>query len=426
MTRDVQAPSGGEQRIGALTPGPRGADFDSARMYVRTDEEALELQRILRVARELRPMLRERQQETEDNGRYAPDIHERFWQEGFYRVLQPRSLGGLELGVAAFFRMVSEVARGCPSTAWCLCLGAGHALQIASYFGERAQREIFGARGQVVAASSGGGQGIELIREERGYRISGTWRYCSGSPYSTHFLPLAPNPNGGAALWLVLDRSQYEVLGDWGDVIGMRGSGSNSIRVEGTFVPDHLVIEQGFNLFHSGDTPGSALHGNPEYGGVFRGFAEGEIACIAVGLAYAAVDELVEHVSTKKQRGTSTPKAELPDFQRVTGLAFATADSAAALSTSGGLLYRDNARRSVSGEDPFTTDKALRIASIYFTAERLVWETVDQVMRATGTSEMMRGRRMERYARDAVTIRSRTDQLDFDATTVGAAYLLAG
>ncbi|MFC7765955.1 hypothetical protein [Leucobacter soli] len=62
---------------------------------------------------------------------------------------------------------------------------------------------------------------------------------------------------------------------------------------------------------------------------------------------------------------------------------------------------------------------------MYFTAERLVWETLDQVMRATGSSEMMRGKRMERYARDAVTIRSRTDQLEFDASSVGAAYLLA-
>ncbi|MFC7765954.1 acyl-CoA dehydrogenase family protein [Leucobacter soli] len=100
-------------------------------------------------------------------------------------------------------------------------------------------------------------------------------------------------------------------------------------------MPDRLIIEQSFNLFHSGDTPGSALHGNPEYGGVFRGFAEGEIAAVAVGLGYAAVDELVAHAATKKLRGTGEPKAQHIDFQRATGLAFATADSAAALSTSG-------------------------------------------------------------------------------------------
>lgn len=427
MTRDIQntvSPVLTQgQRLGFVGNSDKSSQFDSPVMHVPTVDQADELERLLRIAVELRPLLRERQQETEDAGRYSQEIHEIFWSEGFYKILQPKMFGGLELGVSAFFRVISEIARGCPSTGWCLSLGSGHALQIASYWPESAQRQVFESQGQVVAASSGGGHDLNVVRENDGFRISGTWRYCSGSPYSTHFLPLIPQ-SGEPPLWMILKRAQFDVLNDWGGIIGMRGSGSNSIRVEDAFVPNDHIIEHRYNLSHSGHTNGSLLHGNPEYAGVFRGFAEGEIAAVAVGLAYASLDEYIDHVSTRKLRGGSTAfKYEHVDFQRALGLAFASADSAAALSTSGGRLYRDNATKSVSGIEDFTTDKALRIASMYFTSEELAWDTVERVMRTLGSSEMLRGKRMERYARDALTIRTRTDQLEFDASSAGQALL---
>ena len=41
-------------------------------------------------------------------------------------------------------RMTHELARGCVSTGWCVSLASAHALQIASWWGEQAQAEIFG------------------------------------------------------------------------------------------------------------------------------------------------------------------------------------------------------------------------------------------------------------------------------------------
>src|SRR5262249_18012451 len=91
----------------------------------------------------LRPMLVERQAETERRTYYDEDVHRAFLDAGFYRLLVPKRYGGYEVDLPTFLRVIVEVARGCPSTAWCLCLGAGHALQVGSLFEEQAQGELF-------------------------------------------------------------------------------------------------------------------------------------------------------------------------------------------------------------------------------------------------------------------------------------------
>ena len=52
-----------------------------------------------------------------------------------------------------FYRVMMSIARGCPSTGWMACLGSGHALQVASYWPEEAQAELFGD-GHFVASAS--------------------------------------------------------------------------------------------------------------------------------------------------------------------------------------------------------------------------------------------------------------------------------
>src|SRR3954453_19026988 len=92
----------------------------------------------------LRPLLIERQAEAEELTYPAQDVHEQFVAAGFYGMLVPRRYGGLEVDMETYMRVILELARGCPSSAWCMCLAANHALQIGSWFEERAQDEIFG------------------------------------------------------------------------------------------------------------------------------------------------------------------------------------------------------------------------------------------------------------------------------------------
>lgn len=386
-----------------------------------------EEERLLRRARELRPQLRAAQEETERSTRYSAELHEQFVADGFYRMLQPRRFGGLELGLSSFYRVIIEIARGCPSTAWCLCLGAEHVLQIASFFPERAQREVFADGGPCISPFSGNGRRVWVTRESGGYRVSGTWGYCSGAPYSSHFtglikLPAADLPEG--LYWFVVPRDSYTVLDDWNGVLGMRGSGSNSIKLERVFLPYHRVVAVETMRSSDGDTPGSTLYGNPLYAGTFPGFSEGDIAAIAAGTAMAVVDEFTELVSTPDKLGRR--RADDVDYQRWLGTALTQADAAAALTVAGGEEYEKHARRSVSKAAPFSYEPSVRLRNKYFIAQRLAWESADLLIRMAGSGAVADGRPMQRYLRDLMMIRTRFDQLERVAAESGRLHLENG
>src|SRR5262245_50251007 len=102
-----------------------------------------------------RDWLLDEQAATEERSYYSHDLHEAFAEAGFYRMLLPRRYGGLEIDVATFYRVISSIARGCPSTGWMLALGTAHGLQGASYWPAEGQDELFTEPGFLASASFG-------------------------------------------------------------------------------------------------------------------------------------------------------------------------------------------------------------------------------------------------------------------------------
>jgi 3-hydroxy-9,10-secoandrosta-1,3,5(10)-triene-9,17-dione monooxygenase len=109
-----------------------------------TEQGAPEGRDLLERAVALRPMLVEQAADTEARRFYDEGIHRAFDEAGFYRSLIPRRYGGLELDMTTWLRLIAELAHGDIQAAWCFTLAAGHALQVASFWDERAQDEIFG------------------------------------------------------------------------------------------------------------------------------------------------------------------------------------------------------------------------------------------------------------------------------------------
>ena len=200
----------------------------------------------------------------EERGGYSQRLHERFTEAGFYRVLQPRRYGGYEFGLDTFFRLITELAHGDPATGWAVCLASDHIFHIASFFSERAQEELFAPDGHFCSPHRAAPTGT-AERVRGGYRVSGTWDYCSGITHATHFIATAMGPAPGTdgppvPLACVLPRGDYTVLDDWGGgaTLGLQGTGSNSVRVDDAFVPEHLAEHydwKGFTM-PPGGTPG--------------------------------------------------------------------------------------------------------------------------------------------------------------------------
>ncbi|MEU9285735.1 acyl-CoA dehydrogenase family protein [Streptomyces sp. NPDC048275] len=360
----------------------------------------------------MRPTLLERQAETEQLTVYPKNTHEDFLQAGFYRILQPRRYGGYEFDASTFYRVVTELTRGCPSTGWAFSLTAAHVLQVASFFGEKTQDELFGDDGDFRAPSTVAPVGMAQPDGDGHVVLDGTWSYSSGSPYATHYLahtlraPENPGDRPGFVLF-VAPRSSWTLLDDWYGTLGLRGSGSNSIRFDQARIPTHYTLEGGLlDLPVEGGTAGSELHGQAMYAGRPASFLQGEIAALMIGTAYAAADEYARIVSERRLvMDPSHTRADLHDYQRHLGEALAAIRTADAAMRANADDWMEAAADNVSGRAPFTTEVDDRLALVHLTAARMAWEALQGILfRTAGTRHGRDGERMQRYFRDASTM----------------------
>jgi 3-hydroxy-9,10-secoandrosta-1,3,5(10)-triene-9,17-dione monooxygenase len=371
-------------------------------------EPDLTPEQIIARADALRPVLVERQAETEQLTYYPEATHREFIEAGFYRMLIPRRYGGYEFDLPTFWRTVIALARGCPSTAWCLCLAAGHALQTGSLFEERAQAELFGS-GDFRCAAVAAPAGLAKPTPD-GWELNSTHAYSSGAPYSTHYMgqTFAPgkDPGGspGPILLFVAPRESWTMLDDWGDTLGLKGSGSHSVRFENARIPAHYVLENTWMVDTdvSAGTPGYRLHGNPMYAGRTLAFFQGELASIMVGAVKGALDEYEDVLRTRKtQRPPIMPRYLDADYQRWYGLAIGRVATAEAALIQCAEQWMELCRRSAEGGPPFAREDDLRLNIIAREALTLAWDAMQgQVFRTAGTSLAKNGQRLERIFRD--------------------------
>jgi 3-hydroxy-9,10-secoandrosta-1,3,5(10)-triene-9,17-dione monooxygenase len=403
-----------------------------ARPLVESDRTEPTEDELVARADELRPWLIEEQAATEERAFYSEDVHEAFREAGFYRLHVPRRYGGLEQSITAFYRVMMAVSRGCPSTGWMLSLGAGHAQQAAAFYPLEAQDAFFGDEGHFVASASFAYENALATPVDDGYLVRGTWHFCSGVPYATHHMGLIPTKSEDIGpedlLVIMVPREQFRMLDNWGDLIGLRGSGSHSVVVEETVIPAAHAVP--YTDMEDGTRPsvGYELHGNPLYGGRFGGFAVGRLTSVQVGNAQAAVDEFERLLQEGRRVVTITDSGHARkddvNYQRCLGLATAWTDAAHSIMLQVGDLYLDYSRRAVEDGDPFSEEKVLRIYGQQMTAARLCWEAGETVFRAASTTGARNGQRMQRYWRDLCAYRTNgIHQHDFRAHSLGQSRL---
>ena len=372
---------------------------------------------LLERARALGPFLVERQEETERNTFPKEDIQQAFLDNGFYKVLTPKRYGGYQMNAWSFLRLAIELARYNPSAAWSYALGHSHAFTAAAFFSPEAQDELFSEPdGYLVAASFAFPRG-EARRVEGGYVINGAYPYGSGSTYSNYYMGVVPAPAGsphapeGAPISFVAKRADFTVGDDWGAVLGMRGSGSATVHIKDAFVPDHWIIGQPFTALgaYGGSTPGSIYHDDPTYAMPQLGFATTYPPALVIGMGFGALDTYAEVIKKKAPEripGVQDPallnakvKAEVPEYQRVLGLASMEIEAAQALMKS---VCDGLAEMGRTGQVDPAANIALALRTGY--AGRLVWNAVNEhLWRTGGSSQALDSAKMQRYFRDIAT-----------------------
>jgi 3-hydroxy-9,10-secoandrosta-1,3,5(10)-triene-9,17-dione monooxygenase len=380
---------------------------------------------IISRAAALREYLRDEQEATEQRTYYSPQTHELFKEAGLYRILQPRRFGGYEFDIETFYRVVMELARGCPSTGWCFCLGAAHVLQVAALFPEEAQRQIFAADdGHFVAASRDLPAGT-VTQSGDGYVVAGTWNYCSGAPYSTHFIAraLLADARGqtsadSPAVLVAIPRADWTMLDDWHGLLGLRGSGSHSIQVKEAQVPGAFVVTSDpFSFDTAAAAQRSGVHPNPMYNSRHLNFFHGEIGAIMTGMADAATDEYERIIRTSKTSSPLPPglRMDAPDHQRTLGLGLAKASAARQIVLGAARQHLEHCRQAAEDDVPYEAEQDLLLESTHGQAGELAFSAIENLARMSGSSNAVRdGRRMQRYLRDALVYRSHQQGASID------------
>jgi 3-hydroxy-9,10-secoandrosta-1,3,5(10)-triene-9,17-dione monooxygenase len=371
-------------------------------------EPGLTPQTIIERARALKPKLLQQQEEADERGWYTDEIHQAFLDGGFYRLVQPKMFGGYEFDVTTFARVVMEIARGHPSSGWCYCLGSSHSLVVASHWSEEAQRELYGKEGHLRAPHRAPPAG-EFHKVDGGYRVTGTWAYSSGCPISTHFIggAMIPQADGKPprGVNFIIPRAQYEILDDWGGdkSLGMRGSGSHSVRITDQFVPDHYVTDGVLLTLAdwSEGTPGTRLHGNPMYLGIMGGAYHATFTAILTGTAYAALDEYEALMRRKTVMGQpNLLKLNDTVSQQAFGDALANVKAAEALMVAAMDRYAAQCRRWQETGEPITMTDTWEVWAIARRGCHLACDAVEILFRTASASSSHKGQRMQRYFRD--------------------------
>lgn len=336
-------------------------------------------------ARALIPMLRDATPEIDEKS-YLPDaIVAAMRDAGLLKVLRPRMFGGYETSMQNYFDVVTEISRGNPSAGWFVSLSNIRDYMISYAFGAEALAEIFGPErnNDVVLAGNFKPIRIDLEEVEGGYMIKDAqWPFVSGSPHADWFYFGAPvsDRNGGVEMAIiVIPREDVEVLEDW-DVVGLRGSGSNSVVVKDVFVPAHRVSLD--RLAQARHYLIDELKGNPLYQTPFVPSLTLSIAAPALGIALGGFDLHMERVKKASIGNTFYNKmSEAP----VTHLQIAEIDmklECAKVLFSEGIRILDE--YAVSGKE-FTQPVSIRIKSQFGYANQLCKEAFDLMLAGAGS-----------------------------------------
>jgi 3-hydroxy-9,10-secoandrosta-1,3,5(10)-triene-9,17-dione monooxygenase len=351
----------------------------------------------LRRARDLIPFLREHAAAAEKATRLTPEILDALHRTGLVRFLQPKKWGGMELDFVAYFDIPEMLGRGDASTAWTVANLAAHHRALALW-SPRAQEEIWGENSDALIAS-----GIAYIQGRArkapgGLELSGEWGYSSGVDASGWcMLACVVNEGDKPVDWsmCMVPCADYEIVDDW-QTLGMRATGSRTVRCKDVFVPEHRVISMHVAL-PGHEFPGVKVNANPMFRIPAPAVGGYCIAGALIGNAQAALEATIESV---KARSTSYTAAKMRDLQTVQlriGMAGARIDAARTWLRHNCLevdaVYRAGGVIDVETKLRYKRDCALGM--------KLANEAVDSLYEMAGAQAIYDNSPMQRIFRDA-------------------------
>ena len=367
-------------------------------------------------ARSLQPLIMREADEIERTRRLTEPVVSALIENGLYRSLLPRSLGGSEAPLEIFMQMQEEIAKADASTAWCLGQCSVCAMT-AAYLDHDAANEIFNTPPGILAW---GAIAHEVKVVPGGYLANARWEFASGSRQASwlgsHVRVLEADgsprkkPDGSPEIRTILFPVGSATMYDVWDVIGLRGTGTDSYSVENLVVPEKFAALR--------DDPRGLRETGPLYKLTTNMVFSMGFAATSVGLARAMLDAAIDLARSKMPQGLGAMR----ENNAVQGLIGRTE---ASLRAARAYLYATAAEvwsDLVRGE-PITEKHriALRIAATWTIHQAT--SVVDIAYHMAGATAVFSANKFERRFRDMHAIAQQIQARDTHYEDAGKAIL---
>jgi alkylation response protein AidB-like acyl-CoA dehydrogenase len=356
-------------------------------------------ERVLDRLMELADQFKDQATEAEKLGKLPDATVKSMKAIGSIRLLQPQKHGGLEVHPREFAETVMATAALDPAAGWVNGVVGVHPYQLA-YADPRVGEEIWADDVDTWVASPYAPQGV-AVPTDGGYIFTGRWQFSSGTDACDWIIlgAMIGDANGAPLmppqmLHMILPRTDYQIVDDSWDVVGLRGTGSKDVIVDGAFVPsyrtmDGMKVMDGTAQIEAGMT--KTLYKMP-----WSTMFPLGISSATIGICEGA---LAAHLDYQRQRVGANGTAIKDDPY----VMHAIGDAAAEIEASRHALLANVDRVydivDAGREVTFETRAAVRRSQI-----KAVWRAVaavDQIFARSGGNALRMDKPLQRYWRDA-------------------------
>lgn len=233
--------------------------------------------------------------------------------QGLYRFALPLELGGENLTAREQIEVVEATSAIDGSVGWCTHISSEINALIIRRMDEPLASKIFGDWDALVCSGHGPANGPNpgrgATRDGDGWRLNyqgsfasnchnANWNYLMGA------MTIDEATGKPADASFMIPQGEFEIIDTW-DTAGMRGSGSQDVRMTDCYVPpEHLLP---FRSLAPSETWENPTYRNPTH-------AVYNKAAVALGVCRGAIDSFIELAMAKTPWGTSSLLKDQPQI----------------------------------------------------------------------------------------------------------------
>ena len=251
--------------------------------------------------------------EAEDMGCFSQELRNYVHQHEMHKVLRPLQYGGSGMGAFTFSEIVRTVANYNASAAWLVYFVILHEQWVA-YLDEKGRQEVYDSNGLVGDIFMPLGQ-VEYM--DGGVRLTGQWSFGSGVLWDEWMGlgAIVEMPGEDPQPCLVnVNKKDFQVIEDW-NPLGLRGTGSHSVKVDDVFVPWHHVLPV-LKVKNKAEPVGGHYSNEPIFKAPFMAFFCLGFPAISTGIAQRVTKDLKTRMKARQRILYNMKESESPIAQR--------------------------------------------------------------------------------------------------------------